>query len=123
MGYPEQRISVSNGKYTFVIPADDYRVHVLRYDEPWIADLNGPKALHSMMCELDAARVVVEAARNLLQHHAATGRMDEVLGLESAMKTHRGLVDDLQRPTVWARPYCHCGGAHGGGHEPNCDRT
>lgn len=31
MSKQEHRVSVEGGKYTFVVPADDYRVSILRY--------------------------------------------------------------------------------------------
>lgn len=102
MGKQEIRVSVDSGKYTFVIPADDYRVSILRYGEPW----HGPQseasnALFSMMAELDAARVVLQAARQAV--NVPTLRRKEFL--QEALALHDRLVDDREPPSAW------CGGA------------
>lgn len=49
---PERRISVADGKYEFIIPSDDWRVHVLRYGEPWIKIESGHNAVAALMSEL-----------------------------------------------------------------------
>lgn len=124
MSKQEHRVSVDNGKYTFVVPADDYRVGILRYGEPW----HGPQgeasnALHAIMCELDAARVVLEAARNTLAINEANGRADFVRPLARALRVHDSLTGDRTPPSPWARSECLCEGGAGGGHDAGCDRT
>lgn len=42
-------ISVENGKYTFQTAKDDYRIHVLRYGEPWLVIDEGSKAVLALM--------------------------------------------------------------------------
>jgi len=106
----EHRVSVDNGKYTFVVPADDYRVSILRYGDPW----HGPQgeasnALHAIMYELDAARVVVQAARELADHMARMpiaalqelSKSDAFVGITRAVALHDRLCDDRQPPSEW----------------------
>lgn len=101
----EHRVRVDNGKYTFVVPADDYRVSILRYGEPW----HGPQgeasnALHAIMYALDAARVVVQAVRD------ARARLGEPRvpmippSIVNALALHDRLTSDREPPSAW------CGG-------------
>ncbi len=97
----EHRVSVENGKYTFVVPADDYRVSILRYGEPW----HGPQgeasnALHQIMMELDAARVVLEAARALVRRYEGGVAYPAILA--DALDLHDRLVSDRETPSPWA---------------------
>lgn len=106
----EHRVSVDNGKYTFVVPADDYRVSILRYGEPW----HGPQseasnALHTIMYELDAARVVVQAARATVEAVRARRASGEEfdpryfpLALADALAIHDRLTSDREPPSAWA---------------------
>lgn len=59
----EYRFSVEDGKYTFVKPANDYRVHVLRHGDPWIIIENGCKAVFSLLYDAISDRALVEAVR------------------------------------------------------------
>jgi len=43
------KVSVSNGKYTFIQKTDDWRIHVLRYNEPWLIIEDGHKAILALM--------------------------------------------------------------------------
>lgn len=52
----ELRVPVADGKYTFISPEDDYQIHVLRYNESWLAIGPGHKAIYCLMAELDEAR-------------------------------------------------------------------
>lgn len=103
----EHRVQVDNGKYIFH-HAGGWRIHVLRHGEPWIDDLDAPKAVASMMAELDAARVVVQAVRDLVNAHdmlrAIVGGSDGVSTLRDALKRHAALVDDHEPPSEWAKP-------------------
>ena len=47
----ESKITVSEGKYTFITYKDDYRVHCLRYGEPWMIFTEGHKALSALISE------------------------------------------------------------------------
>jgi len=46
-------IPVSDGKYTFISYVDDWRIHCLRYGEPWMIFEKGHKAISSLMHELE----------------------------------------------------------------------
>lgn len=89
------RVRVSNGKYTFV--HDPLRVEILRYGEPWHMQQEAANALHSIMAELDAARVVLAAARDLGD--------DAPVEIKDALARHRALVDDRERPSAWSSPW------------------
>jgi hypothetical protein len=94
-------VNVSNGKYTFVRSLGSLRID--RGSVPWVDQVNAPNAVLSMMCELDAARVVVTAARRLVKEATMCG--DPVPGaLQRALERHASLVDDRELPSDW------CGG-------------
>lgn len=98
-----RRVSVENGKYTMVENLG-YKIDILRYGEPWITDITGSKALGTMMSELDAARVVLQAARNW--RTAMSGPMHEQADADqalcAALELHDQLVDDREPPSAWA---------------------
>jgi len=100
MSDPERRVSVDGGKFTFVIPSGDYRVSILRYGESWHPpQTEAWTALHSIMAELDAARVVLRAVRTAI----AMRNEGEVIGvLCDALEHHDGLVSDREPPSSWA---------------------
>lgn len=104
MGKQEHRVSVDNGKYTFIVPADDYRVSILRYGDPW----HGPQseasnALHAAMAELDAARVIVQAVRDA-EKWPCDPRMHA--RLMDALALHDRLCDDREPPSAWCGAEC-----------------
>lgn len=118
----EHRIKVSEGKYEFV-NRGACDIDVLRHGQSWIECIDGPNAIASLMYELDAARVVLEAARTYVAVETLNGRGDDCKALARALETHDGCVGEHQpRPTSWARSYCLCSGGDDGGHEPDCDR-
>lgn len=98
----EHIVSVDNGKYTFVL-RDGWKLEVKRHGDPWIHDLDGAKAIHSMMAELDAARVVLEAARKC---EGVTGEalFDARIELSKAVALHDRLTSDRTPPSDWAKP-------------------
>lgn len=110
MSNPEHRVGVCGGKYTFVIPSGDYRVSILRYGELWYGpQAEASNALRSIMAELDAARVVLQAARALCdafeklpidaaQALAMCG--DAPVALVRALALHGRLVDDCEPPSA-----------------------
>lgn len=55
----ERRLSVEGGKYTFFIPEGDYKIHVLRYDQPWLILEQGSNAIWSLIAELIDARELI----------------------------------------------------------------
>lgn len=92
----EHRVRVSGGKYTFVQKA--YWVEIERYGESWHKQHEASNALTSAMAELDAARVVLAAARSLEK------RGDAPMELRQALRLHEALVDDSEHPSEWAVP-------------------
>lgn len=102
-------VKVDNGKYTF-IQRGGWKLDVLRHGEPWVEDLGCSKAIHSMMAELDSARVVLVAARRLadffenmpLELAAALAAHDATVGLVRALSLHDALVDDHEPPSEWS---------------------
>lgn len=50
------RLVSADSKYTFYIPNGDYRVHILRFSEPWVVIEKGHKAISTLMHELEEAR-------------------------------------------------------------------
>lgn len=103
MSNQEHRVSIDNGKYTFVIPDDDCRWTVFRDGDvvPW----QGPhwqafNAVQAMMFELDAARVVVAAARAALKIRCE-GLMPSG-AVEQALERHDRLVSSNDGPSEWA---------------------
>lgn len=91
---PDHTVRVSGGKYTFIVR--DLHIVIDRHGEQWHAQQDAFNALHSIMCELDAARVVLEAARSLAKNNEAPPV------LYAALMKHRALVDDQEKPSEWA---------------------
>lgn len=119
----EHTIAVDSGKYKFV-QRGGFTIDILRHGQPWIEDITGSKAIGSMMYEIDAARVVLEAARQVVAVETANGRGDSVKALVRALATHDACVGPEQpSPTEWARSYCLCPGGDEGGHDVDCDRS
>lgn len=55
----ERRLTIDNGKYTFILPEGDYRVHVLRHGEEWLVIEQGSKAIWSLVYDaIDAVALV-----------------------------------------------------------------
>lgn len=95
----EHRVDVDGGKYTFVSSSGDYRVAILRHGKPWHLQDAAGNAIHAMMCELDAARLVVAEARAL----AGDWRADHAR-LARALQQHDALTSDRTPPSPWASP-------------------
>lgn len=89
----EHIVRVDNGKYAF--RKAGLAIEVDRYGDPWITLHDGTNALSSVMSELDAARVVLEAARKL-----GDAAPQEI---RDALAKHARLVDDREQPSAWAR--------------------
>ena len=83
-------VRVDNGKYTFV--SDGLTIKILRYGDPWHEQQDAFNALHSIMCQLDAARVIVQAAKSLVDPPAV---------IAHALRLHDALVEDNERPSDW----------------------
>lgn len=88
------RVNVEGGKYTFVSDVRDVNVVILRHGKPWHEQSAAGNALRSIMAELDAARVVMKAAREF----------DSLTNLKCALALHDRLVDDRDPPSTWAQP-------------------
>lgn len=86
------KVCVSSGKYTFV--REMATIQILRGGEPWHEQRDAFNAIASMMAELDAARVVIDAARKLGD--------DAPIEIKIALEKHRALVDDRELPSEWA---------------------
>lgn len=90
----DHTVHVDSGKYTFV--KDGLTIRIDRHGEPWHVQQDAFNALQSIMCELDAARIVLAAARELERREEAPQ------ALRDALKLHAELVHDLQPPSGWA---------------------
>lgn len=110
----EQRVTVDDGKFTFVVPAESDRILILHHDEPWheVVLVSHPPAempsatgtlwpLYILMCELDAARVVLAQARRTVDLH--TEGLAPIEGLRSALELHDRLVSDHAEPSPWVQ--------------------
>lgn len=95
---PEHVVRVDSGKYTFVRPASGGGfTRILRHGEPWHEQDAANNALFSIMCELDAARLVVAEARRIVDRHV----VDPALVLSRVIAQHDQLVDDREPPSAW----------------------
>lgn len=93
MGHLPHAVRVDSGKYTFVREA--LSIKILRHGEPWHEQQDAFNALASIMYELDAARVVLEAVR------ASYERGELPAPIVDALDKHERLVSDTERPTEW----------------------
>lgn len=102
------KIKVHNGKYEF--DASEWRLRVRRYGDDWMPDMPGKNAVISMMQELDAARLVVQAVRKLSDRMETLpiavvnwiAKHDEFVGLTRAIAHHDRLVTSHEPPSEWA---------------------
>lgn len=92
-------VRVDSGKYTFVRTAGG-GIEILRHGEPWHEQTGASNALASIMAELDAARVVVAAAREAVKTMAALA-VGHTFGMGTALAKHDALVDDREPPSAW----------------------
>lgn len=86
-------VRVDNGKYTFI--KRGCVVDIDRHGEPWHQQQEAFNALSSIMAELDAARVVLDAVR----HSYERGELP--MSLCDALHKHEALVDDTEKPSEW----------------------
>lgn len=49
------KITLNEGKYTFINYKDDWRIYCLRYGEPWVIFEKGHKAISALMWNLEQA--------------------------------------------------------------------
>lgn len=92
----EHRVKVDSGKYEFVCEGFG-AIDILRHGQPWHSQTQASNALHAIMCELDAARVVVQAARVCL------GMLADLcpLPITAALDLHDALTSDREPPSAW----------------------
>jgi len=50
----QEKITVNDGKYTFIKNDKDWRVHCLRYDEPWMIFEKGHNAISGLIYQYTA---------------------------------------------------------------------
>ena len=95
----EHRVKIENGKYEFIRSRFN-ELCIYRGGKPWHRQSDGPIAqIDSMMAELDAARVVLAAARETVEmHHEGIA---PILALRDALEKHARLVDDREPPSQW----------------------
>lgn len=110
MSRPQHKVSVDNGKYTFVnrngliidLCYGSNNLMVMEYD--------APEAIAEMMRELDAARVVVKAARELADSFENMplplaewlAEYKAPVRLIRALNRHDALTSDRTPPSAWA---------------------
>jgi hypothetical protein len=93
------RIHVDGSKYTF-IRHHGYKVDILRGGQPWMQDIEASDAIITMMAYLDAARVVLQAARKTVE--SKHDGLASIRSLESALELHDRLCDDREMASPWA---------------------
>lgn len=54
-------VEVDNGKYKFILSKIDWRVHCLRYGEPWVIFEQGDKALIALMSEFEKLQETINS--------------------------------------------------------------
>lgn len=89
---PAHVVRVDGGKYTFVNRLG--QIEILRHGEPWHEQTEAGNAIASIMAELDAARVVMAAARKAV-------RGGFVADMINALAKHDALVGDREPPSEW----------------------
>lgn len=108
----EHCVNVANGKYTLVVVGDRPAVRVIDRSEGdscvyWV-DNSGSAAVRTAIMELDAARVVVQAARDMVEEvRARRARGEEFdpqyfpLAVSDALALHDRLTSDRDPPSAW----------------------
>lgn len=72
----ETKITVGEGKYTFLKNDKDWRIHCLRYNEPWMVFEEGSNAISSLLynySELQAENTRLKATIATLERLALQG--------------------------------------------------
>lgn len=96
----KHRVRVDGGKYEFVHHGG-WKLDVRRHGEQWVENLDAPKAVTSMMYELDAARVVLSAVRAVYARLGEAGAFQLPPSIIDALHKHASLVDDNEPPSEW----------------------
>lgn len=89
-------VNVASGKYTLINHGSD--IEMLRYGQPWHRQSEAGNAIASLMYELDAARVVLQAVRGT-DKWLGDGRSHA--RILSALEHHDRLTDDRDPPSEW----------------------
>lgn len=100
----DHEVRIEGGKFTFIAPADHPTVRVIDRIEPdpWVYFVDKALAVLAMMRALDAARVVVQAARKLVEQHMPQPEECKVLApLAAALLLHDSLTSDREPPSAW----------------------
>lgn len=92
----QHAVRVDSGKYTFIKQPEGH-IEIRRHGERWHEQDRAFNALASIMAELDAARVVLAAARDLAKRNEAPPE------LYAALMKHCALVDDQEQPSEWTK--------------------
>lgn len=72
-------IHAQDSKYIFFIPKGDYKIHVLRYGNPWLEISSGHKAILALMYEVDDARKLVKERDDFIAKYATSLPNGDVL--------------------------------------------
>lgn len=99
----DHTVRVASGKYTFI--NKQLSVAIRRGGEHWHNQIEATNALRAMMAELDAARVVLEAARDVVNTpRGDTRQLVEMIDkIADAIARHDRLVDDREPPSEWTK--------------------
>ena len=65
-----EKISVSDGKYTFIMKEGDWKIHVNRYNEPWLVIEQGHKAISSLILRVIELEKALKTSVKLQSHYA-----------------------------------------------------
>lgn len=101
MSRPQHKISVNNGKYTFV-NRNGLVIDLLHHGDLMVTEYGALEAIAEMMRELDAARVVVKAVRDLAESPGdAPFQLVDTYRLIRALNHHDALTSDRTPPGEW----------------------
>lgn len=109
------RIDVSNCKYTFIHYVEDWRIHCLRYGEPWVVFEMGHKAISSLLfgfeslqdkltsAEKEIIKLKQQLGDSLFQNYCTVcGKIlencDGKLNLDTSCTLHPTFIFDIKKP-------------------------
>lgn len=61
------RLPVDNGKYIFLMYSGDWRIHVLRHEEPWLIIEKGYNAIFALLYECIEAKEELRKLKSKLE--------------------------------------------------------
>lgn len=94
------RVSVDNGKYTFISGQGYGDIEVLRYNQQFLVIKAGSGAIYSLMCDLDAARLVLQATETDVPGETIDDKLNRI---KIALENHHGLVGAPMPPSEWTK--------------------